>query len=103
VTHRSVIQTAFYLQKSPAAAKSGTVRDKAPREADAQQPAYGNQDVYYSRSWWLTGLWSQPRNLGDGINTPVADQRATLSHDGKRMYFGSNNDLYVSERKQPRQ
>jgi hypothetical protein len=63
------------------------------------QPAYGNQDVYYARSWWLSGLWSQPRNLGAGINTPTADQRATLSRDGKRMYFGSNNDLYLSERR----
>jgi hypothetical protein len=63
------------------------------------QPAFGNQDVYYSRSWWLTGLWSQPRNLGGGINTPTADQRATLSQDGKRLYFGSNNDLYVSDRR----
>jgi hypothetical protein len=62
------------------------------------QPAFGSQDVYYSRSWWLTGLWSAPRNLGDGINTASADQRATLSRDGKRMYFGSSNDLYVSER-----
>lgn len=62
------------------------------------QPAFGNQDVYYARSWWLTGLWSPPRNLGDKINTPFADQRATLSHDGKRMYLGSNNDLYVVER-----
>ncbi|MEO8061631.1 MAG: hypothetical protein ABI821_02675 [Pseudomonadota bacterium] len=60
--------------------------------------AQGNQDVYYARSWWLTGLWSEPRNLGDKINTPFADQRATLSQDGKRMYLGSNNDLYVVER-----
>jgi hypothetical protein len=61
------------------------------------QLAHGSQDVYYSRSWWLTGLWTQPRNL-DVINTPAADQRATLSRDGKRLYFGSNNDLYLSER-----
>jgi hypothetical protein len=62
------------------------------------QAAFGSQDVYYARSWWLTGLWSQPRNLGDTINTPFADQRATLSQDGKRMYLGSNNDIYVVER-----
>jgi hypothetical protein len=61
-------------------------------------PAFGNQDVYYARSWWLTGLWGQARNLGDKINTPFADQRATLSRDGKRLYLGSNNDLYVVER-----
>jgi hypothetical protein len=63
------------------------------------EPAFGLQDVYYARSWWLTGLWSSPRNLGPGINTQFNDQRATLSGDGKRMYVGTNNDLYVSERK----
>jgi len=63
------------------------------------QPALGGQDIYYARSWWLTGLWSAPVNLGRGINTEFVDQRATLSHDGKRLYFGSNNDLYVSERR----
>ena len=61
--------------------------------------ASGMQDVYYARSWWLTGLWSAPRNLGGAINTTGNDQRATLSADGDRMYVGSNNDLYVIERK----
>ena len=70
-----------------------------PTWGKSNQPAAGGQDVYYSRSWWLTGLWSAPVNLGPGINTPFADQRATLSRDGKRLYFGSNNDLYVSERR----
>lgn len=63
------------------------------------EAAFGLQDAYYSRSWWLTGLWSTPRNLGGSINTPTNDQRATLSRDGKRFYVGSNNDLYVSERR----
>jgi hypothetical protein len=63
------------------------------------EPAFGGQDAYYARSWWLTGFWSSPRNLGSGINTPFTDQRATLSADGKRFYVGTNNDLYVSERK----
>ncbi len=27
-----------------------------------------------------------------------AEQRATLSRDGKRLYFGRNGDIYVSER-----
>ena len=62
-------------------------------------PAQGLQDVYYARSWWLTGLWSAPRNLGLGINTQFNDQRATFSADGKRVYVGTNNDLYVIDRK----
>jgi len=62
------------------------------------EPVSGLQDVYYARSWWLTGLWSTPRNLGDQINTETNDQRATFSRDGKRLYLGSRNDLYVVER-----
>jgi len=42
---------------------------------------------------------SPPRNLGPGINTQFIDQRTTLSRDGKRFYVGTNNDLYVSDRK----
>jgi hypothetical protein len=62
------------------------------------QPAKGGQDVYIAQSWWLTGLWSEPRNLGDAVNTAGVEQRATLSADGKRMYFGRDGDIFVSQR-----
>lgn len=62
------------------------------------QPAMGKQDVYISHAWWPTARWSPPRNLGDAVNTGGAEQRATLSADGKRMYFGRDGDIYVSER-----
>ena len=70
-----------------------------PTWGKKNEPAFGLQDGYYARSWWLTGLWSSPINLGSKINTPTNDQRATLSQDGKRLYIGSNNDLYVIDRK----
>lgn len=63
------------------------------------QAAFGKQDVYYARSWWPTGSWSAPRNLGDSVNTPGVEQRSTLSADGKRLYFGRDGDIYVSTRK----
>jgi hypothetical protein len=63
------------------------------------QAAFGAQDVYYARSWWPTGSWSAPRNLGDAVNTPGVEQRSTLSHDGKRLYFGRDGDIYTSTRK----
>jgi hypothetical protein len=63
------------------------------------QAAFGGQDVYYARSWWPTGGWSAPRNLGDAVNTPGVEQRSTLSHDGKRLYFGRDGDIYTSTRK----
>lgn len=62
------------------------------------QPAKGQQDVYIARSWWLTGLWTEPQNLGDAVNTAGVEQRATLSADGKRMYFGRDGDIFVSQR-----
>jgi WD40-like Beta Propeller Repeat len=63
------------------------------------QAAFGGQDVYYARSWWPTGSWSAPRNLGDAVNTPGVEQRSTLSNDGKRLYFGRDGDIYTSTRK----
>jgi hypothetical protein len=62
------------------------------------QPAEGGQDVYISQSWWLTGGWSAPRNLGKAVNTAGVEQRATLSADGKRMLFGRDGDIFVSRR-----
>jgi hypothetical protein len=62
------------------------------------QPARGKQDVYISYAFWPTAQWSAPRNLGDAVNTAGVEQRATLSADGKRMYFGRDGDIYVSQR-----
>ncbi len=58
----------------------------------------GSQDVFTSVTWFLPGPWAQPVNLGSAINTAGAEQRATLSHDGRRMVFGRSGDIYVSER-----
>jgi hypothetical protein len=62
------------------------------------QAAFGMQDVYISRSWWLTGAWSAPKNLGDAVNTAGVEQRSTLSKDGKRLYFGRDGDIFMSTR-----
>lgn len=62
------------------------------------QPAFGQQDVYISRSWWLTGAWSAPKNLGDTVNTKGVEQRSTLSKDGKRLYFGRDGEILMSTR-----
>jgi hypothetical protein len=57
-----------------------------------------DQDVYISFAWFLPGAWSRPVNVGPAVNTPAAEQRSTLSHDGKRLYFGRSGDIFVSER-----
>lgn len=63
----------------------------------------GQQDIYMSFAWFLPGPWTPPVNLGV-VNTNGTEQRATLSRDGKRLYFGrvpigGTSDIYVSERK----
>jgi hypothetical protein len=63
------------------------------------QAAFGQQDVYISRSWWPTGSWSAPRNLGAAVNTSGVEQRSTLSHDGQRLYFGRDGDIFMSTRR----
>ena len=70
-----------------------------PNWGKKNKPAFGMQDVYYSRSFWLTGMWSPPENLGENINGALNDQRSTLSNDGKRLYLGKGPDMFVSERK----
>lgn len=62
------------------------------------QGAFGAQDVYYSRSWFPMDSWSAPQNLGGTVNTAGVEQRSTLSHDGKRLYFGRDGDIFVSTR-----
>jgi hypothetical protein len=62
------------------------------------QAALGGQDVYIARSWWLTGAWSAPKNLGEAVNTAGVEQRSTLSKDGKRLYFGRDGDIFTSTR-----
>jgi hypothetical protein len=53
--------------------------------------------------------WSAPMSLGPTINTPFADQQATLSKDGLSLYFAStrpeapndavlDNNIYVARR-----
>jgi hypothetical protein len=59
-----------------------------------------DQDVYISFAWFLPGPWTKPVKLGSNVNTVGGvEQRATLSHDGKRLYFGRAGDIYVSARK----
>ena len=62
------------------------------------QPAFGAQDVYISYSWWPTKGWTAPENLGPAVNTAGVEQRSTLSHDGKRLYFGRDGDIFTSNR-----
>ena len=57
-------------------------------------------DLYVSE--WHGSQWSEPRNVGDGINTRSWESQPCVSADGKELYFVSrrsgNADLYCARR-----
>ena len=62
----------------------------------------GNGDIYISSN--EEGGWSKPEQLGKNINTDAHEPDASLSFDGKRLYFTSNksgglggHDIYYSD------
>lgn len=64
----------------------------------------GNLDIWKS-TLQPSGLWSQPVNLGDSINTPGNEQSPFLHSDGTTLYFSSDYhpgmgsfDLFVSKK-----
>ena len=67
------------------------------RPSAGSNAAQGLQDVYVSTAWFLPGPWSPPVNVR-AVNTTGNEQRATLSHDGKRLHFGRDGDIFVSPR-----
>lgn len=49
----------------------------------------GVDDLYVSIKG-SDGKWSEPKNLGSGINTPFQELSPSLTPDGKTLYFSSN-------------
>lgn len=64
----------------------------------------GVEDIYVSTKN-ANGTWSEPRNLGNTINTRFQELSPSLTDDGKTLYFSSNGlkgegsfDIYSSNR-----
>ncbi|MEO9965598.1 MAG: OmpA family protein [Reichenbachiella sp.] len=65
---------------------------------------YGDRDIYVSFSQ-ADGTWSEPKNLGNAINSADVESGPFLHHDGETLYFSSRGfrgyggaDIYVSKR-----
>jgi hypothetical protein len=58
----------------------------------------GGQDVYTATRSSTSQPWSAPVNAGPSVNTSGNETRATISWDGRRLHFGRDGDIFVSER-----
>jgi len=54
---------------------------------------FGDNDLYISYKK-ENGSWTNPKNLGDKINTPNADWDGDITPDGKYLTFSRNGDIY---------
>jgi outer membrane protein OmpA-like peptidoglycan-associated protein/tetratricopeptide (TPR) repeat protein len=61
----------------------------------------GGSDIWVTQLG-TNGVWSEPRNLGDSINTDGAEETPFIHPDGRTLYFTSNGhvglggkDIYV--------
>jgi hypothetical protein len=57
-----------------------------------------SQDVYSATRASTADAWSTPINLGAAVNTAGNETRSSLSGDGRRLHFGRDGDIFVSER-----
>jgi len=65
---------------------------------------FGGRDIYVSYAD-SNGVWGEPRNLGNSINTSADEDGVFVSNDGAMLYFSSNRhggiggyDLFVSQK-----
>lgn len=60
--------------------------------SDGRADTRGKYDLYVS--WQCDGQWSEPRNLGDDINSEAKDYAPKLSPDGRYLFFTSNRSTF---------
>ncbi len=67
--------------------------------------SYGSHDLYVSFFNEKDSVWSEPRNLGNDVNTIGSEASPFLAFDGKTLYFASDGydghgklDLFMTRR-----
>ena len=56
----------------------------------------GGTDIWYSKKGG-DGVWSDPKNMGSKINTPMDEESPFITNDGKTLYFASTGHLGMGE------
>jgi outer membrane protein OmpA-like peptidoglycan-associated protein len=95
------INTAYW-ESQPSIAPDGRTLFFASTRPEGSR---GGSDIWVS---YLddNGIWSEPENLGDSINTPGNESSPFIHYDGQTLYFSSDGhdgmggkDLFYSKRK----
>jgi Tol biopolymer transport system component len=70
--------------------------------------AGGEPAIWTASRSSLSAPWSEPEPLGPNVTSEAAESRASISRDGRRLYFGStrdegegSSDIYVATRSGP--
>lgn len=65
----------------------------------------GSVDIWVATRSYASGPWSTPVNLGPGVNSDAAEERAYVTFNGRMLYFMSNRpggagafDIYTTTR-----
>lgn len=65
---------------------------------------YGDMDIYVSRLQ-QNGVWTEPKNIGNTINSAAVEGSVFIAADNKTIYFASNGisgyggyDMFMSKR-----
>ena len=73
--------------------------------ASDRPDGYGDRDIWFSTRATINDPWSEPKNLGAGINSPSRDSGPDISSDGLTLFFDSRrpggyglDDVYVTRR-----
>jgi outer membrane protein OmpA-like peptidoglycan-associated protein len=71
--------------------------------ASTRAGGYGGDDIWVTEK--VNGEWSEPRNLGESVNTPGNEDAPFIHADGQSLYFASDfhngfgeRDIFVSYR-----
>ncbi len=74
-------RTLYFAARSPK-------DDKGKEDITRGHRGIGGYDIFYSRMG-DDGSWSEPKNIGNPINTPQDDHGLIVSTDGRTAYFAS--------------
>ena len=61
-----------------------------------REPSFGMTDIFVCQRQ-PDGSWGEPQNLGDGVNTPEAEEAPFLSDDGQTLYFSSTGHYSLGD------